>query len=323
MHTDASGTIGSSHKLAPSASATAAAPTAGRYRMLALDLDGTLFDRSGEVSKENVRAVHDAREAGLLVTVCTGRGLVESMEAMKAISQVDPVVVAGGAIIACPTTSGTLHRFALDRAHVEHATRSFLDQGLPSLVLKDPVAAGYDYLVVVGEKNVPLDPVTEWWFSKMNVKVRRVSSLDDDQHPEHTVRVGACAMSGQLAELKRELHTHLGDHTEMHHFGAVVAPEHVKTMEDGQKLHILEIFSKNANKFSAVTLLAARSEIRPHEIVALGDEVNDVSLLKGVGLGIAMGNAIAEVKAAAKRHTLSNHEHGVAHAIKQVLTGEW
>lgn len=318
MHTDqfAERTARGASDGSPPANAT-------RYRMLALDLDGTLFNAAGEVSPENERAVHAAREAGFIVTVCTGRGLVESMHAMSAIAQVAPVVVAGGAIVACPRTSNTLHRFALGRDYVEYATGRFLRRGLPSLVLKDPVAAGYDYLVVVGEKNVPLDPVTEWWFSKMNVKVRRVASLDEDEHPEHTVRVGACAMSGQLAELKRELDPHLGEHTEMHHFGAVVAPDHVKTADDGQKLHILEIFSRNANKLSAVSLLGRQSGIAPEEIVAIGDEINDVSLIGGVGLGIAMGNAIAEVKAVAKRHTLANHEHGVAHAVNRILAGEW
>ena len=62
-------------------------------------------------------------------------------------------------------------------------------------------------------------------------------------------------------------------------------------------------------------------------IAAIGDEVNDLAMIegaaKGGGLGIAMGNAIDVVKRAAKRHTESNTQDGLARAIDRMLSGEW
>lgn len=299
------------------------AATSPRYSILAIDLDGTLFDTRGRISPRNLAAVAAARAAGITVTVCTGRGLVECRHALEQIGQTDPVVVAGGSIIACPTTSRTLHRFPVDRHLVAHMTARLLEHKHPALILKDPVEAGYDYLVITGEDRHPLDPVTLWWFEHMKVRVRYAQRLDEDAHPEHTVRVGACGLSGTLARIKLDLAGALAGRAQMHHFPAVVAPEHARHLPDGESLHILEAFDQNADKWSAIRVVAAMHAVAHERIAAIGDEINDVPMIRGAGLGVAMGNAIPAVREAADRHTLTNDQDGVAHAIDHILSGAW
>ena len=294
-----------------------------RFDLIAIDLDGTLFDPAGAVSDENAAALHAARAAGMRVTICTGRGLVECQHALDRIGQAEPVVVAGGSMIACPVRKRTLHRFSIDQRVVRHATKSVLAHGHPALVLKDPLEAGYDYLVVQGNDRIPIDPVTAWWFDSMDVRVRYAASLDEDEHPEHTVRVGACGLSGVLARMRSELIESFGDSAMIHHFPAVVAPHHARTTEDGQTLHVLEVFDKDANKWSAVRKLARDWDIPETRIAAIGDEINDLPMIRGAGLGIAMGNAVKAVKESARKETRANTESGVAHAIEMILSGEW
>lgn len=299
------------------------APSHLRYDLLAIDLDGTLLDSSSRVSDANVRAIAQARAAGLRVAVCTGRGLVECRQYLDRIDQTDPVVVAGGSIIACPQTSRTMHKFNLDQRLVRHAVDRIHSHGYPALVLKDPVEAGYDYLVVTGEQDHALDPVTRWWFASMDVKVRYTRRLDDDPHPEHTVRLGACGMSGSMSKVEQDLTEAFGEELHLYHFPAVVAPDHASTTPDGQVLHVLEVFDKNANKWSAVKVLAGLLGVDPSRIAAIGDQVNDIPMLQGAALGIAMGNAVPRARDAARRHTRANDHDGVAHAIGMMLAGEW
>lgn len=294
-----------------------------RYKLLAIDLDGTLLAKGGSVSARNKAAITAAREAGMRVVVCTGRGLKESKEALDAIGRVDPVVTAGGSIIADPHTGETIHRFAIDSGIVHDTIDLLHEFKYPALVLKDPVATGYDYFVAHGAEQHPLDPVTKWWFDKMNVQVRTGEHSHHDEHPEHTVRVGACGLASHLDEVMESLTQSVGDRAVMHHFPAVVAPEHASRLPSGDKLHILEMFHVDANKWSAISLLSNRWGVQPSEIVAIGDEINDLSMISGAGLGIAMGNAIEAIKSAAKRTTLANHEDGVAHALDRVIGGEW
>jgi hydroxymethylpyrimidine pyrophosphatase-like HAD family hydrolase len=176
---------------------------------------------------------------------------------------------------------------------------------------------------VVGEERLALDPVTTWWLESMNVKHRFCCHVREDEHPEHTVRLGVCGLSSAMGEIESDLKASFGERAVMHHFAAVVAPEHAARLPDGERLHILEVFDREASKWSAVRWLAAREGIRSERICAIGDEINDLPMIAGAGLWIAMGNAVPSVKAAANRHTLGNDGDGVAHAIDMVLTGAW
>ncbi len=296
---------------------------ASRYGMIAIDLDGTLLGPDGAVSRRNIRAIDRAREAGIRVTICTGRGFVECERFLGTIGQADPVIVAGGSILSCPATRRTIHRFAIDHAVVSRSVERLLGHGHAVLVLKDPVETGYDYLVVQGEQNHPIDPVTAWWFKEMNVRARFARSIHEDEHPEHTVRFGICGTDLALAPIGEDLLGHVGDGIHLHNFPAVVAPEHTRLTGEGRRYHILEVFSRHANKWTALSWLASRSGIAPERVVAIGDEVNDEAMIVGAGLGVAMGNAVERVKKAAKRQTLRHDEDGVAYAIERVLGGEW
>ena len=194
-----------------------------RFRMLALDLDGTLLDARGELHSASIEAVGLAREAGLRVMICTGRGLVESSRFMRALGQADPVAVAGGAITADPTTGETLRRVAMPGDLTEAVCEVLIGEGHAPLVLKDPSAAGFDYLVPAGEDL--MDPVTRWWFKTNSVKARYAPSIAHDEHPEHTIRVGMCADAEEAQRVAKIVGKAVGDRALMHAFKAVVGPE--------------------------------------------------------------------------------------------------
>jgi hydroxymethylpyrimidine pyrophosphatase-like HAD family hydrolase len=294
-----------------------------RWQLLAVDLDGTLLDSQGRVRERNRIAIRRAHDAGVRIVVCTGRGLAECRHVLDALEIYEPVVVAGGSMVASPREGRTLRRFGLDATTTHLATSRLLAHGHAAMILKDRGEVGYDYLMVQGEANHKLDPVTHWWIETMKVHVRYATHLVHDEHPDHTVRLGACAVSSRLREMLTDLMEHLGERVVMHHFPAVAAPEHTKRLPSGETLDILEVFSREATKWSGVRWLAEQWQIEPDRIAAIGDQVNDLSMICGVqaagGLGIAMGNATPEVKAAAGRTTSSNDEHGVAQAIDELL----
>ena len=82
----------------------------------------------------------------------------------------------------------------------------------------------------------------------------------------------------------------------------------------------LEISGPGVTKASGVARLAGHLGIEPHEVLAIGDARNDVELLEWSGIGVAMGNAVAEAVAAADHTTASNSEDGFAQAIERLLT---
>lgn len=293
-----------------------------RYDLLAIDLDGTLLDPSGRVPEANRRAIRAARAAGMIVTICTGRALVESRRALAHIEQEHPVIVCGGAMVADPASGRTLERFAMDTALVQRLVEYLGARGHPALLLKDPDPAGFDYLVVSPRGLGDIDPSTRWWFDHQGIEARWAPGLHLDQHPEHTVRLGAYSTNTPIDALATDLRDRFGAGVMLQHFtGALMPPDRVAL--GIHSVHIVEVFNPQADKGQALERLARRLGIAPQRVAAIGDENNDLSMLRGAGLGIAMGNASAAVKAAAARHAPGNADAGVAHAIGRILNGEW
>lgn len=292
-----------------------------KYSMLAIDLDGTLLCPLGKVSSGNLEALREARRRGLFVTVCTGRGLIECKHITDGIEQTGPVVVAGGSMVACPVSGRTLHRFPMDSGLVRELVELLASHGHAVMILKDPREAGHDYVVVSEGGIAGIDPVTRWWFEKMSIPVRYVSSLDEDEHVPHTVRVGVCGPKRRTDGVATIVREQFKGRVTMQHFHAVV-PRPEDDDPEGKTL-ILEVFDKAADKWAAVSWLAANRGVETTRIAAIGNDINDIAMLERAALGVAMGNAIDEAKAVSHRHTLDNAADGVAHAIERILSGEW
>lgn len=284
--------------------------------LIAIDLDGTLLGKDDRVSQANIDAVNRARDAGITVLVCTGRGLSESTHAMRAIDQRDPVMVAGGSIIADPTTGKTLHRFTMQHEVVRAATELFHEVECPGLVMKDPSDIGYDYLVVHSENEHPIHPITRWWFDEHKLEVQYAHHVDLDDHRQHTVRVGMCAESSISNPVSKKILDLLGDEVWLYDFPSVMPDSH-----SGEIVHILELFASKINKWAAISWYLQNHNIDPTRVAAIGDQVNDVPMIESAGIGIAMGNAIDQVKAHAKYTTATNTNDGVAHAINAIVSG--
>lgn len=293
-------------------------PPARPIDAIAIDLDGTLLGPDGTVSVRNRAAVARARDAGVTVLICTGRGLAESRRALDAIDQRDPVVVAGGSIVADPVSGGTLHRAVMGTDLVRDAVDIFHAHDAPALVLKDPSGLDYDYLVLHSDRRHPLDPTTAWWFGEHKLRVRMGEHVHHDEHPGHTVRVGMCAVSAVSGRAAVAVERELGARVVMHDFAAVHPMDH-----KAEPVHILELFSPDATKWGGISWVCARHGLDPARVAAIGDEINDLTMIRGAGLSVAMGNAKPAVREAADYHTATNSEDGVAHAIDRILSGVW
>jgi hydroxymethylpyrimidine pyrophosphatase-like HAD family hydrolase len=83
----------------------------------------------------------------------------------------------------------------------------------------------------------------------------------------------------------------------------------------------VQILAAGADKTHALRYLIDRLDSHMEHVIAIGDDINDVDMIRDSGLGVAVANAIPEVKAVAKHHTLSNDEDGVALVIEEILSG--
>lgn len=287
-------------------------------RLIAIDLDGTLFAPGGTVSAANVRAVEAARAAGHRVVIATGRSWLESREARDALAssfgEGDVVIGAGGAVLSDFRSGRTLERRAIDVELSAAAARCMLAHGHPAQLLQDPDPTALDYLLV-GED---LDPTVRWWLDRYRQRTRATSEVPRPEELGHTVRVGTVLAASRIGEVARQLREDLGDRLSMHHWRAVApTPDHPDPPE------LVEAFAPNTSKWTQIERLCGRWGIDPADTVAIGDGLNDLEMVAAAGVGIAMGNADPRVAAVAKRTTGSNRDDGVAQALAAIVDGRW
>lgn len=286
-----------------------------KYRLLAIDLDGTLLNPDARVSEANRAALQEVMEADTLVVPCTGRSWREARLALDQVHDLglDTGIFVTGAVISEIQSGRALNSAFLDERAAKQMVEALADLPEAVLVFREWNEAGHDYLVTGhGE----LTDNTEWWFEHSGVIVDEHRDLDTIDLA-HTLRVGVVAERKSLqAALDRLPPEVLGDLT-MHYFAAVPMPER------DDDIYILEVFGKSVNKWRGIQWLAEQHGIATEQVAVIGDEINDVPMLEAAGCSIAMGNAVEDAKRAAKYQTKPNTEDGVAYAIEQMLEGKW
>jgi len=180
----------------------------------------------------------------------------------------------------------------------------FESLGHAALALQDTAAAGFDYLATA---DVQLDEATAQWMEVTAAKVERFSRLAHHPH-EHTIRVGIVASAREIAKVRRIV---------LEKFAERVVSQSL--FVPSYDVEVLEVFDPSVNKWEGVLHVARAHEIDPSQIVAIGDDVNDITMIASAGLGVAMGNARPEVAAVAKRVIGRNDQDGLATFLEELV----
>jgi Cof subfamily protein (haloacid dehalogenase superfamily) len=282
-----------------------------RYRLLAIDLDGTLLGPDGRVSDANRDALAAAQAAGAIVVPCTGRAWHESHWAIDNVPGLDRGVFVTGGLINDMATGRTLEAVSFDEPIARQLVDLLADAADAVLVFRDRDRVGHDYLVTGRGQ---LTQNTAWWFEHSGAKVAHEPDAAD---LSHTVRIAMVSHNGALPALHQRVLDELPGRVNAHRFAGIARQEQNETVE------ILEVFPAGVDKWRGIRAVAAWHGIARDQIATIGDEINDVPMLREAGLGVAMGNAAESAAAVADRRTLPNASDGVAHAIGQMLADKW
>ncbi len=283
------------------------------YRLLAIDLDGTLLCPEGRVSKENLSAIADAQAAGLTVVPCTGRGWREAKYILDDVPNLGVGVFVTGAAITDVVSGKTRHHTAFDPAVAAELIDLLKDEPQAVLAYREPNRIGHEYLIT---GHGQLTPNSQWWFDFTGAILHEQRDVAPDDL-QHTLRIGMVAPGSQAPRLLAKVNESFAGRAEAHAFAAVQSPD----PEDA--VHILEVFAPGVDKWHGLSWVAGQMGIDTDQVAVIGDEINDVAMLQAAGCAIAMENAADAAKQHAAYVTKPNHDHGVAHAIQQILDGHW
>lgn len=280
--------------------------------LLALDLDGTLLDSRGHISERNRLAIENARKQGVRIALVTGRRFRDSRPIALELGLDVPLISHNGALTKHAETLQTVAVLPLPLAAAQEALRVGREAGADALLSDDHEGLGvlvYDH--IRGKNSAAHRYIS--WAQRIHGEegqdaVRQVSSLEDylDHEPIHLAFSGTCEEMDQLEEiLKSEL-------------SATVKILSTKYLE--QDFTLLDVVNPAASKGAGVAAAAAELSASREEIMAIGDNYNDLEMLLFAGVGVVMANAPLSLREIGGLHpTASNREDGVALAIEQFI----
>lgn len=274
------------------------------YRLLAIDLDMTLLNREKKISQKNKMAIKLAKQKGLHVVLCSGRILKGVMHFAKVLGLVDEVVVAcNGAIVRDLKTNEDVYYIGLDNDS---------SIAIAKICKDNNVYYHYYYKdIIVAQR---LDYSSRFYYEKNK-------ELPDDEKIE-------IAVDDSLETIKScgNLITKfviIDKDVEKVDYVRRQIEENVCNIETTKSdINILEVMKKGVNKKNALESVCSYLNIDKKEVIAIGDNENDLEMIGFAGLGIAMGNAIDSLKEIADYITDSYENDGVAKAIEKFVLGE-
>jgi Cof subfamily protein (haloacid dehalogenase superfamily) len=273
------------------------------FRLLALDVDGTLLDPDGVLRPTVQGAVRAARERGLSVVLCTGRRYRTALPILTKLELEGPAVLHNGVVVKDARSGRTLHHSYLPAEIYAPALATMRSVG-PPLVYVDQFHEGLD---IVAEPADRAHPFQAEYMADTSEVTRVVTSLDGP--PSQAVVMLSCmADQTSLRALHAEVKNTLSGRIRTNFL-----------LNKNYRGHILEIVSASSGKWPALQKILRERGLAPEDILAIGDDTNDAEMIGAAGLGVAMGNAEASVKAAADYVAKTNAEDGVVEAIERFV----
>lgn len=285
-------------------------------RLIALDLDGTLLDSRGELSERNLRAIAAAREVGVRVALVTGRRFRDARPLALRLGLDVPVISHNGALTKHARTLETVAVRLLPLREAHEVLRVGRENGADALISDDPQGAGvlvYDHM---SDDNQALAKYIAWsrriHGDEVDEAVRRVPSLADylDHAPVHITFSGGVE---RMKHLSAALNDGLGAGVKL-----------LSTIYPKMDFALVDVLHPEVSKGVGVEAAVRELSLKREEVMAVGDNFNDLEMLQYAGTSVLMGNAEASLRTLLEEFsgchtTATNDEDGVALAVEKFI----
>lgn len=272
-----------------------------RPRLLAVDIDGTLVNSRDELTPRTQEALQHARRHGIEVVLATGRRYSRTLPLVERLGLDVPLVTASGALIKHPRDHRTLFQAHFERQLLCALLSAVASHGYDAVLYTDSYCQGFDFYC----PSLTVDDEELADYLARNPGCGREWPQLMTNPPDGVFAGFVTGTREEMVALERALASQFGEQLSLH---VLRSPRYLGFM--------CELAPQGVTKWSGISRLARQWGISPDEICAVGDDVNDIPMIREAGLGIAMGNALDVVKQAADRIAPSHDEDGLAQIVE-------
>jgi len=279
------------------------------YKIVALDIDGTVLDSSGRMPDYFSTLIKVLEDFGVRVVFCTGRRWKTAHEVVSQLNYTHPIIIcSGGAVIKDYGDGETVKALPLEKKSARKAVEEFPKRGLVPFVLPDAKLDEPDLIIPEDNKA----QAENMLYVQRNRHSVRFSAPFECliTSPQSVLEIYTVDEKNKIIEAAKDLDAAFKD---IAGITALNQPSY------GPTYWALEVHGLQTSKWHAIEVLLQEWEVGKDQVVAIGDDVNDIPMLRDAGLSFAMANAVPETKAAADHITDSNDADGVLKALQWVF----
>lgn len=291
------------------------------YKLVAIDLDGTLLDTYGQVSNRNKNAIQNAINKGTKVVLASGRGAMSVRNFGMETGANEYAICGNGAMIYDLKKEKIIYEQFLTKEKVLQLIKVCEENSIyysiyteNSIITK---SLNYNVLFYNHENtNKPDSKKTKIYIAD-DVYQYILNRKENDYTKITICHDNSIIFNSIIRKLRiiKEI-----DVLDVGHMTR-------KLMKLGTEVYSIEYFyteitNENTNKWNAIKFLIQKLGINKEEVIAIGDNVNDQTMLENAGLGVAMANSAAYIQKMGNIVTDSNNEDGVAKVIEKYILNE-
>lgn len=288
------------------------------YKLVAIDLDGTLLNSYGEVSNENKQAIKNAINNGVEIVLSSGR-IGDSVESIAHDLGANNYYISG---------NGSM-LYNMKENEIEYENFIEKEKMLKLIKICDENSIYYSIYTenMVITKSLKYNVAFYNYENSKKLSNKRtninivqniyeyVENLEDNKFLKITICDDSEIIFSRIIDKFKKINNI--DVLDVAHMSRKIIKD--GTEEVPVEYYYTEITNKNADKWTAIEYLIKKLNIKKEEVIAIGDNMNDELMIKNAGMGVAMGQSNPRIKEIADVVTQDNNNNGVANILNKLI----
>lgn len=288
------------------------------YKLIAIDLDGTLLNSYGQVSEKNREALRKAQEKGVQIVLASGRSTNSVKNIANELGDNDYIICGNGSLVYDLQNDEIIYdkfiekKKALQIIKICEENSIYYNVYTENMVIAKSLS---NNVLFYHQENANKPDSRKTKINLVENIYDYIQNIENENILKFTISDNSSIIFNSIIKKLREIKNI--DVLDVAHMSRKIIK--AGTEEVQMAYYYTEITSENVDKWNAIKWLAEKLGIPNEEVMGIGDNVNDKLMIENAGLGVAMGNSAPYIKEIADRIVASNNDDGVAEIIEETI----